>query len=124
VIQYLVAADVFVFPTRRDEAGPLILPEAMACGLPVIASRVGAVSEVLEPFGGAAPGILVSPGDVAELAGAGGRVLSNEALRSRLSSAARARAVSRYSLETMVQGTVAVYRAAIRRFHNGSVESV
>ena len=38
---FLAAADAFLFPTERDEAAPLVLPQAMACGLPVIALPAG-----------------------------------------------------------------------------------
>ncbi len=38
---YIAAADVLLFPTELNEALPLILLQAMACGLPVIASRTG-----------------------------------------------------------------------------------
>ena len=38
---FLAAADAFLFPTERDEAAPLVLPQAMACGLPVISLPAG-----------------------------------------------------------------------------------
>ena len=115
VARYLAAADVFLFPTRRDEAIGIVLLEAMAAGLPVIASSLGGVTEVLEAYDGAAPGILVRPDNANQLATAARRVLSDGSLSAQLSRAARARAVSTYSVETMVERTVAVYRAAIRR---------
>jgi glycosyltransferase involved in cell wall biosynthesis len=112
--QYLAAADVFLFPTRRDEAGPLVLIEAMACGLPVIASSLGGITEVLDTPG-PAPGVLVRAGDSDELARAASRLIADEELRAAVGAAARNRAVGVYGLETMVRRTVAVYRIAIRR---------
>ena len=58
---YLAASDVFVFPTERDEAAPLILPQAMACGLPVIASARGGIPEVIDRPG--ENGLLVRGGE-------------------------------------------------------------
>lgn len=113
--RYLVASDVFLFPTRREEAGPLVVPEAMACGLPVVASRIGGVTEVLAPEGDTPVGVLVRPGDVPGLAGAILHLAREPSERERLGRLARERAVADYSLETMVERTVAVYRIAIER---------
>ncbi len=115
VADYLVAADAFLFPTRREEAGPIVLLQAIACGLPVVASRIGGITEVLEVPDGPPAGLLVRPGSVSELEGAVRRLIDDPTLRSTLGAAARDRAVSEYSLETMVERTVAVYRAAIAR---------
>lgn len=118
VAEYLVASNAFLFPTRRDEAGPLVLPQAMACGLPVVASRIGGITEVLEPSEGPRPGVLVRPGSVPDLEAAVRRLLCDDALRSSLGAAARERTVGEYGLETMVERTVAVYRAAVARATN------
>jgi glycosyltransferase involved in cell wall biosynthesis len=115
VATYLVASDSFLFPTRRDEAGPLVLPQAMACGLPVVASRIGGITEVLQPDGGDPVGILVRPGSVDELAAAVRRLVRDPELRAALGARARERAVREYALETMVERTVSVYRTAIAR---------
>jgi phosphatidylinositol alpha-1,6-mannosyltransferase len=119
VAEYLVASDVFVFPTRRDEAGPLVVPQAMACGLPVVASKIGGVTEVLEPPDGPRSGLLAAPGSVIELEAALRRLLDDPTLRSSLGAAARERAIEEYSLETMITRTVDVYRTAIARFRRG-----
>jgi glycosyltransferase involved in cell wall biosynthesis len=115
VADYLAAADLFVFPTRRDEAGPLVLPQAMACGLPVIASRIGGIPEVVAPAGGAPAGVLVPPGDAEALARAVDELARDAPRRAELGRVARDRAVAEYSIERMTERTVAVYRAAIAR---------
>ncbi len=113
VAKYLAASDAFLFPTRRDEAFGIVTAEAMSCGVPVVASRIGAVSEILGSLNGEPVGILVRPGSVDELESAVRRLLRDPALRVSLGAAARARAVGEYSLETMIDRTVAVYREAI-----------
>lgn len=107
----VAAADVYLFPTRRDEAAPLVLPEAMACGLPVVASRIGGIPEVIDRPG--VNGILVPPGDEAALAATLRRLLPDrEGLRS-IGARARERVLAEYTLERMVERTLAVYERAI-----------
>lgn len=116
VAEYLAASDVFLFPTRRDEAGPLVLPQAMGCALPVIASRIGGITEVLEPAGEPRAGVLVPPDDVQQVAAELASLLRSPDRRTELGAAARDRAEREYGLETMVRRTVVVYRQAIARF--------
>jgi len=91
---YLRAADLFVLPSRR-EGHPVALLEAMACGLPCVASRLpGSTDAIIEHDQN---GILTPPGDAGELARHIARVLSDETLRARLGTAARATITHRYS---------------------------
>ncbi|MEM3161845.1 MAG: glycosyltransferase family 4 protein [Candidatus Bathyarchaeia archaeon] len=62
--QYYNASDVFVLPSKSGEGLPLVLLEAMACGLPVIATNVGGVPEIVNETCGE----IVQPGDVLSLA--------------------------------------------------------
>jgi glycogen(starch) synthase len=110
----LAAADAFLFPTERDEAAPLVLPQAMACGLPVVASRRGGITEVINEPG--KNGILVPNGDVAALAAAATSVYHDEKLRRILAEGALARVREAYTLERMVDSTVGVYEVARARF--------
>jgi glycosyltransferase involved in cell wall biosynthesis len=110
---HLAAADVFLFPTERDEAAPLVLPQAMACAKPVVASRTGGITEVIGESG--EYGILVPPGDAAVLANEMSTLLSDPSLRQRLGEAARRRVLAEYSIERMVERTLDVYRIAIAR---------
>lgn len=119
---FLSAADVFLFPTERDEAAPLVLPQAMACGLPVVASRRGGITEVIDKPG--ENGILVPPGDEAALATAVARLYGDEQLRSRLARAALLRVREAYTVERMVASTVAVYEVARNRLFDGDLAAL
>jgi glycosyltransferase involved in cell wall biosynthesis len=109
----MAAADVFWFPTVRDEAAPLVLPQAMAAGLPVVASRIGGIPDYVSRPGEQA--VLVVPGDATALAEATRPLLADPALRARMGAAARERVVEEFSLERMIERTVEVYRVAIAR---------
>jgi glycosyltransferase involved in cell wall biosynthesis len=116
VARYLGAADIFVFPTERDEAAPLVLPQAMACGLPVVASRIGGIEEVIERP--EPPGILVPPGNCKALTETLERLIADAGERARLGASALRLARAEYSIEVMVECTLAVYRMACGRFAN------
>lgn len=94
VPSYLRAADVFALPSRR-EGLPVALLEAMACGLPCIASRLKGSTEAVIESG--VNGVLVPPGDVAALADAIAWLLADAAEGHRLGAAARATIAHRYS---------------------------
>jgi glycosyltransferase involved in cell wall biosynthesis len=121
VAAYMAASDVFVFPTQRDEAQGMVLPQAMASGAAVIASSIGAIPEIVQEPG--RNGILVPPGDVAALTRELELLLRDDALRARLGAAARLRAEEEYTLERMVERTLAVYELAIRRQAGGGSTS-
>ncbi len=98
----LAAADVYAFPSRHE--GLAVAPiEALAAGLPVVASDARGVADVV---GGA--GLVVPTGDAAALAGAIGELLADPGRRAALARRARARADERYSL--------AAVGAALRSF--------
>ena len=85
------AADLVVLPSRAETYG-MVITEALARGLPVIASEVGGTPEALgHGAPGVRPGFLVAPGDPAALAAALRSWLSDEPLRARLRQAARRR---------------------------------
>ncbi len=111
VADYLAAADAFVFPTERDEAAPLVLLQALACGLPVVATVRGGIPEVVDRPGD--NGLLVPPGDRGALVNAMRHLYEDEALRERLARSALARVRAEYALERMVERTVAVYELAV-----------
>jgi glycosyltransferase involved in cell wall biosynthesis len=110
---HIAAADAFLFPTERDEAAPAVLPQAMACARPVVASRIGGITEVVGDSN--EYGILIPPGNVTALAQAMRRLIDDEELRHRLGEAARRRVLAEYTIERMTERTVVVYELAHHR---------
>ena len=110
--------DVFAQPSF-SEGMPMTVLEAMAAGLPIVATSVGAVPSLLEPAG---CGLLCPPGDAAALAGAVLGILRDDALAARLGAAARQHLLAHYSAEAMARQYLAdVYK---RQGHNtGGSES-
>jgi len=102
VAQLLHASDVVVLPSYDVvETLPLSLLEAMACGIPVIASRVGSVPEVVAD---GETGLLVEPGSAAELAAAINATLEDPAAALRRAEFARRRIETYYSVDRTVSG--------------------
>lgn len=103
------AADVFVFASRTETQG-LVLLEAMAVGLPVVAFAHMGTIDILAPR----RGCRVPAGDAAAFAESVVEVVSDAALRARLSGEARDYARS-WSDEAMAQRMAALYRASVQR---------
>lgn len=101
----LRAADALVLPSHT-EALPTVVLEAMATGLPVIATRVGGVPELVEPDRSA---IVVPPGDEPALRDAVQRVLADPLLRAALGARGRAIVDARFRVETMCAAREAVF---------------
>ena len=87
--QWMQQADAFVLPSRVESFGIANL-EAMACGLPVVSTRTGAIPEYIVH---GEHGWLLQPGDVNGLADALQRLIQDAGLRQRLGAAARQRAL-------------------------------
>jgi hypothetical protein len=102
--QDLSTASVFIYASELEGLGSAALA-AMACGVPVIASRVGGLPEIIEHE---RTGILVD--DAREIGAALDRLLSNPQLASEMGRRGRERVQQNYSVEAMVEGTLAVYR--------------
>jgi glycosyltransferase involved in cell wall biosynthesis len=100
----LAAADLFVLPSRA-EALPLSLLEAMSAGLPVVASSVGGIPEVVEHD---RTGLLVPPGDERALAAALVELL-DQPLRDRLGCAARGWAVQNADIRDLAARYESLY---------------
>ena len=104
---WLRRADVFAHSSAWEGFG-LVLLEAMLARLPVVATAVSAVPEIVTPD----TGILVPPGDAAALARALDGLIADAALRDRLGGAGLSRARAEFSVARMAERTIAVYEKA------------
>jgi glycosyltransferase involved in cell wall biosynthesis len=107
----LASADAFVLASR-SEGAPLAILEAMAAGLPVIASDVGGVRELVAD---GETGVLVAPGDPGALAAALERVLADAELRRALGAAGRRRAQERFELGLLRRAHLRLYERELAR---------
>jgi glycosyltransferase involved in cell wall biosynthesis len=108
IMSLLHAADFFCLPTLHEGLGSSIL-EAMSAGLPVIATRVGGIPEIVEE---GRTGILVSPSDPGTLADAMVEMATRPDLRKAMGAAGAARAGG-FSADRTAEGTYEVYRSAL-----------
>ena len=98
------SADVFVFPTAWPTEGfGLVAAEAMACGTPVVASRIGAIPEIVKD---GVTGLLFEPGDPQDLADKLSRLLDDDELRARMG-AEGVRDVARFTWDSLTSLLVA-----------------
>ncbi len=104
---YLHAADFFVLPSHAEGMSNALL-EAMACGLPAVATRVGAATSMIAD---GESGLLIGAGDVDGLAAALGRLIGDPKLRARLGEAAARAAHERYSIGAVVDRIEEQYEA-------------
>lgn len=116
VLQHLSRADVFVLATvpasdGKREGIPNVLKEAMACGLPVVASDMAGIPELVR---NCECGLLVPPGDVRALADTLQRLLQDRALAARLGRAARERIVSDFNLGASTRRRAQLFFPAVR----------
>ncbi|MGW0763266.1 glycogen synthase [Streptomyces sp. NPDC002814] len=113
VIQLLTHAAVFVCPSVYEPLGIVNL-EAMACGTPVVASRVGGIPEVVEH---GVTGLLVDTeaSFEADLAGALDAVLADPEKAARMGEAGRERAVGEFGWDAVARRTVGLYREILKQ---------
>ena len=108
---YFRAADVYAMPSIR-EGLPIALLEAMACGLPCVASRLpGATDVMIEDD---VNGRLVPPQDTAALASALGTVIANPDAAARMGAAARRTVEERYTMQRVADIWLATYLRVLK----------
>jgi glycosyltransferase involved in cell wall biosynthesis len=110
VPEYLQASDLFVFPTEND-AFPSSIVEAMACGLPVVTTPVGAIKTIVTD---GETGLLIQPGDHEQLFQALDVMLSDTALASRLGDAAHQSVQGLYSTEAVSKKYLDLFQGLIK----------
>lgn len=107
----LGVSDVLVLPSFEENL-PMCIAEAMAAGVPVVASRVGGIPDLVEHN---ETGLLVRPGESGELAEALCTLLTNPELAKRLAAAAQSKALSNYAPSKVAAKTLAVYESILQR---------
>jgi L-malate glycosyltransferase len=109
VREYLSVADLLLLPSQSESFGLTAL-EAMACEVPVIATRVGGIPELVEDGG---CGYLFEIGDVDGMAQAAVRILGDDSERERFGSRGREIAVSQFATEKIIPQYEELYRRVI-----------
>ena len=119
VVPLLSIADLFLLPSSEESFGVAAL-ESMACGTPVVASRVGGLPEVVVD---GESGMLCDPDDVAGMATAAIRLLTDPALHRRIASGGVERVRERFCAEAVVPRYEAFYEAVLARPAGAAVRS-
>ena len=109
VTRLLAALDLFTMSSHLEGLCTSLM-DAMAAGLPVVATSAGGIPEVVE---GNRTGVLVAPRDAGALAGAVCALLSDSARRMELGRAGRERALAKFGYDRMVEGTLEIYRQVL-----------
>lgn len=109
ISDYLSAADVLLLPSEQESFGLAAL-EAMACEVPVIASRVGGLPEVVTD---GETGYLSEVGDVEKMSADATRLVADEELRREMGKRARTSAISRYSTDLVIPQYINFYERVL-----------
>jgi glycosyltransferase involved in cell wall biosynthesis len=109
VARYLSGVDCLVM-SSRTEGTPIVLLEAMACGVPVVATAVGGIPEVAEGVA-----LLVAPEDPRALADAVARVRADPEVRRRMAAAGLERVAERYAPNGWIRRYEGIYRGVVER---------
>jgi glycosyltransferase involved in cell wall biosynthesis len=110
VEQWLATFDIFALPSYGEEGVPQAAMQAMACGLPVISTGVGAIQEAVIAD---RTGLVIPTRDAAALAAAIGRLVDDRALREAFSRAGLAHARANFGIGEMLDRMEDAFRVAI-----------
>ncbi|MDQ5845188.1 MAG: N-acetyl-alpha-D-glucosaminyl L-malate synthase BshA [Acidobacteriota bacterium] len=111
IVDYLSAAGVLLLPSEQESFGLAAL-EAMACEVPVIASRVGGIPEVVTD---GETGFLSDVGDVEKMANDAARLLGDTNLRQEMGKRARESAVGRYRTDIVIPQYIEFYERVLKK---------
>jgi len=115
VAPWLQAFDIFVLPSTGNEGVPQALMQAMATGLPVVTTAVGAIPELVRD---GETGLIVPPENVDALVGAIARLLANEELAARLGAAGDEHVSKSFTANSMLDSMEAIFYDAVRASGN------
>jgi glycosyltransferase involved in cell wall biosynthesis len=110
LIDVFRSADLFVLPSRREGVGLLVCLEALACGVPVAASRAGGLPEIVHD---GVNGVTFQPGDPIAIADTLQRLIEHPEERARLAASARESALP-YSEDSQAEKVLRVYEECVR----------
>jgi N-acetyl-alpha-D-glucosaminyl L-malate synthase BshA len=111
IVDYLSASDVLLLPSEQESFGLAAL-EAMACEVPVIASHVGGLPEVVTD---GETGYLSPVGDVEKMAADATRLLSDDKLRKEMGRRARDSAITRYRTDVVIPQYIEFYEQVMSK---------
>lgn len=109
---YLAAADVFALPSLLREGTPTSILEAMLAGVPVVASRIGGVSELIAD---GRTGLLVDPGNPEALSERIGWLLKHRDQAEAIAQRAALHVRARHSVASMIEGHLRAFRGLLKR---------
>ncbi len=107
--ELLPCADVFLLPSSNESFGLAAL-EAMSCGVPVVASRVGGLPEVVDH---GKTGYLLRVGDAGAMAEAAIGIVTSEDLRKKMGAGARAHAIKKFNVDSITRQYEQVYERLV-----------
>lgn len=116
VFRWMQEARVLVFPSEWYEGFPMTIAEAFACGLPVIASRLGAMAEIVEE---GRTGLLFNPGDAEDLAEKVAWAWAYPREMAEMGREARREYEEKYTAERNYQMLLEIYQQAIDNHRKG-----
>jgi glycosyltransferase involved in cell wall biosynthesis len=111
VVPWLQALDLFTLPSYGEEGVPQAIIQAMACGVAVVSTPIGAIAEAVDH---GVTGLLVAPRSAEALAAALARLRDDPPLRAGFGRAARARAERDFGIDRMLDRMEAVFRRVLK----------
>jgi glycosyltransferase involved in cell wall biosynthesis len=112
VVPWFQALDLFTLPSYGEEGVPQAIMQAMACGIPVVSTTVGAIPEAVDD---GVTGRIVAPRDAAALAATLAVLRDDPALRARYGAAAHARAQRDFGIDRMLVRMEALFTSVVEK---------
>jgi glycosyltransferase involved in cell wall biosynthesis len=119
VLRLMKSAIGLLFPSLWFEGMPMVLVEALATGLPVIASDLGSMPEMIRH---GETGMLFEPGNVGQMVGCAARLVSDNLLRENIQQSARASFLAHFAPDANVRRLEQIYECAITPTYVSSVQ--
>jgi glycosyltransferase involved in cell wall biosynthesis len=108
VVPWIQSLDLFALPSYGEEGVPQAIMQAMACGIPVVSTQVGAIAEAVDD---GVTGLFAEPKSSSSLGARLAQLRDDPALRARFSTAARAKAERVFGIDRMLDAMERVFRS-------------